>query len=121
MIQATVVGRLGADPTSKTIANGNTVTNLSVACNHGFGERQTTTWVHVDVWGKTAEWAAGALRKGCEVVVSGELWQEEWETRDGEKRTAMKLTASAVRQVGERKKQDRQLERTPRNDEEAPF
>lgn len=111
MIQATLVGRLGGDPESKSTPNGSTVTNMSVACNHGYGDRQTTTWVKVDVWGKTAEWAARGLHKGDEVVVTGELWEDQWEDRDKNKRTMVKLSATAVRQVGARKGDDRQDDR----------
>jgi single-stranded DNA-binding protein len=49
------------------------------------------------VWRTVAENVAESLRKGDTVVVTGELVQRTYETREGEKRTVVEM---AVREIG---------------------
>jgi len=70
-----IVGTLGADAELRNVGEGQ-VANLRVACSCGYGQRKTTSWWSVEVWGKPAEWAA-ELRKGTHVTVFGELTARE--------------------------------------------
>ncbi len=94
-IYATVSGRLGRDPESRTVGNGNTVCSFSVATNYGYGDRQTTTWVRVSVWGKQGENAQRFLAKGREVVAFGEL-----HTREHDGKTYVELDCRGFDLVG---------------------
>lgn len=53
-------------------------------------------WFTVKVWGNTALNCLDSLHKGDPVIATGRLQQEEWTGQDGEKRSAMVLTANAV-------------------------
>ncbi len=65
-----IVGNLGNDPETKYMPSGSAVTNLSVATNESWKDKQTgeqkdrTEWHRVAMFGRLAEIAAEYLRKG---------------------------------------------------------
>jgi single-strand DNA-binding protein len=81
MIHTVIIGRLGKDPEKREV-NGKPVLRLTVAADHGWGEKKTTSWVAVDVWGR-ADALAGLLGKGSQVGIRGELWLREYEGKSG--------------------------------------
>jgi single-strand DNA-binding protein len=69
-------GTVGRDAEVRTTPNGQTVLNVTIANNIGFGDRQQTIWVRVALWGKRAEGQLqNYLKKGQQVFVSGELYE----------------------------------------------
>lgn len=89
----TAEGRLTATPELRFIPSGKAVANFTLACSDR--KKEGDEWVdgdkcflNVTVWGTAAENVAETLIKGDEVLVQGKLSQREYETRDGEKRTA---------------------------------
>lgn len=59
----------------------------------GNAEDWHSDWVTVVCWGKTAE-IAQSLEKKQEVVVEGRLRYETWESKTGEKRSEVRISAS---------------------------
>jgi single-strand DNA-binding protein len=100
-IHVTLHGRLGRDPELKTVGT-ETVCKLNVAADHGWGEKKTTTWVSVDVWGRRGQSLAGMLKKGSEVVIRGEMYTREYE-KDGQKRISLECRADAVDFAGSKR------------------
>lgn len=94
MIHATISGRLGADAEFKAVGE-NDVLNFRVACDHGRGDKKTTTWVRCALWGKRGEKLQEYLVKGQSVVVRGELWTEDYEGK-----TSVQLRVDEVELVG---------------------
>ena len=80
----TLSGRLAADTSVRETRNGNLV-ELKIPIDTGFGERKSTTWWRVVLFGKRAEQAARMLTKGTWVSVTGEPKVDEYEKRDGSK------------------------------------
>lgn len=76
-------------------AGENSVADLSVAVNNGYGDRQKTAFLDVTVWGKQAEACAKYLAKGDAVYLEAFPQTESWET-DGQKRYKLKFTATLV-------------------------
>ncbi len=64
--KSTIVGRIGQAP--KAFAKG---CNFSVATDSGWGEKKTTIWESVSVFGKQAEFVLKYAQKGQLVYVSG--------------------------------------------------
>ncbi len=96
-----VTGRLTRDPETKYLPSGQALTNLGLAVNRRFqdknGEwRDDTMFIDVETWGKTAERCAETLRKGQPVFVEGRLKQDSWE-REGQKQTKIKISADSVK------------------------
>ena len=76
---------------------------ISVAENHRRFNKDTqqwedarTDWHRVTMFGPKAEALVDELRKGQRVIVVGDLESRQFETREGEKRTAWGVKASEV-------------------------
>ena len=101
--QVTLRGRLTSDPELRFSANRQAGAKFAVVTSRRFKNQQTSEWEDRDTtfwdcvaFGELAENAAESLEKGTAVVVTGNAAQEEWETKDGEKRKSMKVTAEDV-------------------------
>jgi len=51
---------------------------------------------NVTAWYKLAENCAESLSKGDRVLVSGRLSQDSWESKEGQKRSAVKIIANVI-------------------------
>jgi single-strand DNA-binding protein len=88
-----ITGRLGRDPELRALKSGVLVVDVSVAVQNGWGEKESTAWLGVTFWAKSAEALAAHARKGTKIWISGRLDQESWEDRDdGKKKTKTKVT-----------------------------
>ncbi len=97
MFNCFIIGRLGKD--ARAIPGPTGGASFSLASDHGFGDKRTTTWVDVTLWGKrgAALLDRGLLSKGQEVAVRGEAY-----TEDREGKTWVKVTADEVKLLGGR-------------------
>jgi single-strand DNA-binding protein len=99
----TVVGNMTADPELRYTQSGLAVANFTVASTPRNFDRATNDWkdgealfMRCSVWREFAEHVAGSLSKGDRVVVTGRLTQRAYETREGEKRTAIELEVDEI-------------------------
>jgi len=96
-----LMGNLTRDPEYKTLASGQNVCRLGLACNRSFKNRQTGTvtqevcFIDIDVWGAQAESCQQFLVKGRPVLVEGRLKLDSWE-QDGQKRSKHSIVADRV-------------------------
>lgn len=72
MQQIVLSGRVGGDAEVRQ-AGGSEVTSFNLAVDQGWGERKTTNWYRVSIWGDRGRKLAGHILKGNKLVVSGEL------------------------------------------------
>ncbi len=102
-------GTVGRDAEVRATPSGQSVLNVTVANNVGFGDRQQTLWVRVALWGRRAEGQLqNYLKKGQQVFVSGELTQREYQANDGTTKTSLELNATVIDLVGKRNDQGQQ-------------
>lgn len=73
MQNITISGNLGKDAELKSTQGGDDVLSFSVAVKQGWGDKASSNWYRVSVWGKRARSLSDYLRKGTKVVVQGEL------------------------------------------------
>jgi len=96
-----VDGRLTRDPGLRRTASGLAVCEITIANDRPYKDgdewKRKTSFLAVTCWNQTAENVAERLRKGDPVLVQGRLDNEEWETKDGDKRSKTKITARSVR------------------------
>lgn len=102
-----VVGNLGRDPELRYTKDGRPVTNITVATNERWRDREgnnqeRTEWHRVVVWDKQAENCAQYLQKGRSVYIEGRLQTREWEDREGQKRYTTEIVAQTVQFLGGR-------------------
>ncbi len=99
----TVVGNLTADPELRYTQNGLAVANFTIASTPRSFDRASNDWkdgdalfLRASVWREFAEHVAGSLTKGSRVVATGRLRQRSYETKEGEKRTAIELEVDEI-------------------------
>ena len=96
--KTTLVGRLGQDPNMRYTADGNPVTNISVAVDTGFGDHKTTLWWRCSFWGKQAETVNQFCKKGQLVLVEGEVQAPRpYQDREGQWRANLDLRGNNIR------------------------
>ena len=102
-----LVGRLGRDPETRYIPNGEAITNFSLATDEQWrdrnGERQTRTeWHNVSLYGKLGEIANQYLRKGSQVFIEGKIQSRKYTDKDGIERMAYNIIGNEMKMLGNR-------------------
>lgn len=102
----TVVGNLTRDPELRTIANGSTVVNFTIASSTRTFNRNTNQWddgdtlfMNCSAWdGRTslASNIASSLSKGMRVIAQGRLTQRSYQAQDGTQRTVVELRVEEI-------------------------
>ena len=94
---------VGRDAEVRSLPSGQSVLNVTVANNIGFGDKQQTVWIRVILWGKRAEGSLkDYLKKGQQVFISGELTTSEYQKNDGTQGFALELNANIVDLIGKK-------------------
>lgn len=119
-----LIGNIGADPEMRYTPSGAAVTSFKVATNEKWtkdGEKQEKTeWHRVTAFGKLGEICGEYLSKGKQVYIEGRLQTDTYEDKDGVKRSATKIIASAMQMLGGGSKPEEAAERQP-GDDNIPF
>lgn len=97
------IGRLGRNPDEKTFDSGKNIATFSIAVDGG--AKDTTEWIDVTVWEKTATNCMKYLSKGSLVYVEGRLHTRKWE-KDGEKKSKTGVVAHVVKFLDTKKRED---------------
>jgi single-strand DNA-binding protein len=106
---------VGRDAEVRYLQSGAAILTVTVANNVGFGDKQKTNWIRVNVWGKKAESKLiDFLKKGQQVFVSGELTVNEYQAKDGTTKSNLELNASIVDLIGSKKEGGQQQAPQPR-------
>lgn len=82
-VVSTIIGRLGRDPQNKTTKGDYGVTEVTVASDHGWGDRKTTTWIRCTFWGKRGEQLTKHFAKGDRIAIVGHVWLDTYTKKDG--------------------------------------
>ena len=136
--KAQLIGRLGADPETRTLNDGAKVTNLRIATSETWkdrdsGERQERTeWHRVTVWGEGPSKYLAYAQKGSLVLIEGKLTTRKWTDAEGADRYAteivvqpkgggqVKILADGVERQPEEQPQAETRGRTRRSRKSAP-
>ena len=97
-VQVTLMGNLTRDPEIRFTAKGDAVAKMSVAVNERVREGDTyvdgpVSYYEVEAWRQLAENAAEAFRKGDRIIVVGKMKIDKYETKEGEQRQKVVVTA----------------------------
>ncbi len=96
--KAMIIGRLTRDPELRTIPNGASVANFSLATNFVYtndaGVKVEKVEFHnIVMWRRLAEIAAQYLKKGAKVYIEGRLQTQSWDDPAGFKRYKTEIVA----------------------------
>jgi single-strand DNA-binding protein len=102
-----LMGNLTRDPELRVTPKGTAVCQIGVAVNQSYKDkdgnaREETTFVDVDVFGRQAEVIAKYMTKGRPILIEGRLKLDSWESKEGEKRSKLKVVLENFQFVGSR-------------------
>ncbi len=103
-----LVGNLGADPETRSMPSGMTVTNIRIATSESWkdkasgAQQERTEWHNIALFGRLGEIAAEYLRKGSQVYVEGKLRTRKWQDKQGNDRFTTEIIADNMQMLGAR-------------------
>lgn len=104
-----LLGNVTRDPQIKRTPGGQAVTELGLAVNRYWFDKQSnskreeTTFVDVTLWGREAELAGEYLAKGRPVLIEGRLQLDQWEDKQsGQKRSKLRVVCERMQLLGGR-------------------
>jgi single-strand DNA-binding protein len=98
-----LVGNLGADPESRSFANGGEVVNLRIATSENWKDRdgnrqEKTEWHTVAIFNENlGRVAKSYLKKGSKVYLEGQLQTRKWQDQSGNDRYSTEIVLQKFR------------------------
>ncbi len=98
-----LVGNLGADPESRSFANGGEVVNLRVATSESWKDRdgnrqEKTEWHSVAIFNENlGRVAKSYLKKGSKVYLEGQIQTRKWQDQSGNDRYTTEIVLQKFR------------------------
>jgi len=128
-----LIGNLGKDPEVRSIPNGSTVANFSIATTERYTDKQgqkvdKTEWHRIVFFGKVAEIAGKYLKKGSMVCIEGKIVTRSYD-KDGVKIYTTEIIGNELRMLGGKQQDNSGFEAapasyqssTPQPDDDLPF
>ncbi|MEL7044012.1 MAG: single-stranded DNA-binding protein [Pseudomonadota bacterium] len=103
-----LVGNLGADPETRFMPSGGSVTNVRLATSETWKDKQTgqpqerTEWHRVVFFNRLAEVAGEYLRKGSKVYVEGSIRTRKWQDQSGQDRYTTEIVGNEMQMLDSR-------------------
>ncbi|MBI4880081.1 MAG: single-stranded DNA-binding protein [Planctomycetes bacterium] len=100
-----LIGRLTRDPEQRFIPSGQAVVQFGLAVNRQYttnGEkREETTFLDIEAWAQQGELIHRYLKKGAPIFIEGRLRFDSWETKEGEKRSKLRVVLERFQFLGQ--------------------
>jgi len=102
-----LLGNLTRDIELRYTSGNQPVANVGIAVNRRYktaeGEaREETTFVDCEAWGRTAEVMSQYLSKGRPVFIEGRLKLDQWQDKDGQNRSKLKVVVEGFQFIDSR-------------------
>ncbi|KZZ71899.1 single-stranded DNA-binding protein [Oleiphilus sp. HI0128] len=100
-----LIGNLGQDPDARMTAQGSAVTNLNIATDESYKDKNSgqmvpkTEWHRVVMFNRLAEIAKDYLRKGSKVYIEGKLQTRKWQDQSGQDRYTTEIVANELQML----------------------
>jgi single-strand DNA-binding protein len=103
--KAILVGRLGKDPETRFMTNGEAVTNVSIATSENYkdknGEKQEKTeWHNLVFYRRLAEVAGEYLKKGSQVYIEGRIQSRKYTDKAGAEKYITEIVVNEMQMLG---------------------
>lgn len=100
-----IIGNVGNDPETRTMPNGESVTNMSVATTDVWKDKngvrqERTEWHRVVLFSKLSEIASEYVKKGKLMYIEGKLVTRKWEDREGVTHYTTEIVATTFKMLG---------------------
>lgn len=119
--KALILGTLGKDPESRITSGGTQVANFSVAVNESYKDKKTgekkesTEWLSIVCFGRTAEIAIEYLKKGSKIYIEGRIKTEKYQDKQGVDRYTTKIYCNILQMLDSRPPGTRESGNAPRS------
>jgi single-strand DNA-binding protein len=111
------IGRVTRDPETKYLPSGEAVTNLSIACNEKWknkdGEQQEKVeYINLTFYRRLAEVAGEYIKKGAMIYVEGRIQTRKWQDKEGKDRYTTEIIVNEMKMLGGKPSADPQPEQS---------
>lgn len=104
------IGRLGRDPETRFMTNGDPVCNFSIAVGWKSKDKEGAEWVRISAFGKLAEICGQYLKKGSQVYINGRMQTRKWADKDGVEKYTTEIMADRMQMLGPRPQSEPDIE-----------
>jgi single-strand DNA-binding protein len=100
-----LIGRLGKDPETRYMPNGEAVTNVTLATSENWKDKsgvkqEKTEWHNLTFYRRLAEVAGEYLKKGSMIYVEGKLQTRKWQDKEGKDRYTTEILVNEMTMLG---------------------
>lgn len=110
MNKVIIKGNLTRDPELRYTKSNTSVAEFGVAMNRKWKDREEVTFVDCTAWGNVGELIAKYIRKGRPILIEGRLTLDQWESKEGDNRSKLKVTVETFHFIDSKQEGDEQDE-----------
>ena len=106
-----LIGNLTRDPELRYAPSGTAIASFGIAINRTWSgpdgeKKEEACYVDINMFGRRAEVINEYFSKGNPIFIEGRLQFQQWETKDGQKRNALRVVAEDFQFIGGKTKRD---------------
>lgn len=107
-----LIGNLGADPEIRSLPNGASVCNLTIATTEKWRDKDSnqtkehTEWHKVVLYRRLADIAGQYLSKGSQIYIEGRLRTRKWQDSNGIDRYTTEIEASEMQMLSSSRRRE---------------
>ena len=101
--QVNIVGRVGQDPTTRSLNDGSIVVTFSVATSEKYNGEERTEWHNIVVYKQAANFSAQYIHKGDLVHVFGKIQYRKWTDKEGTEHNVTEIIARQVQSFAQKR------------------
>ena len=106
-----LMGNLTRDPELRYTPSGTAIASFGIAINRNWSgpdgeKKEEVCYVDISMFGRRAEVINEYFSKGNPILIEGRLQFQQWETKDGQKRNALRVVAEDFQFLGGKTKRD---------------
>lgn len=118
-----LIGRVGQDPIVRYTGEGMAIANISLATSTKIKGQEETQWHRLVFFGKLAEIVSEYVKKGVQIYVEGSIKYGKYTDKDGNEKTTVEISCSAMTMLGGNKEVNRPEKPTIKqdDDDDLPF
>ena len=98
--QCQFIGRLGKNPESRAMPNGDDVSSFSLAAGWKSKDSEGAEWINIVAFGKLAEICNKYLVKGSQVFVQGRMKTRKYTDKNGVEKYSTEIIADRMQMLG---------------------
>lgn len=113
-----LIGRVGKDPETRFLSNGDSVSSFSIATSEKWNDKsgetqERTEWHNCVAFRKLADVIAQWVKKGALLCVEGKIRTEKWTDKDGADRHSTKIYVDQMQMLGGKRAEEPAAPKAP--------